>query len=241
MWIDRSYVPAGYGWSFPAGEEIRVGVGSFDPRFHVKEPTVRLAEDLDRDPVRYQGNWIPHRDPRRHRGRPVLRRRLGRPLPAADRRGHSHRPVLRDRVWARAPRRARGAADPRAGARPLPRVQRVAPVEVRVDAPGPAARPAGPAPRARRAGCAGCAAKRFVDWSFGHYLKIAPPEFAGRPRRTASRPRPRSSEPRPCSAAALSRRLSAGRQNGDRSRREGPVAGAVGGAQRDLVTARTGA
>jgi flavin-dependent dehydrogenase len=35
-------------------------VGSFDPRFHVKEPTVRLAEDLDSEAVRYQGNWIPH-------------------------------------------------------------------------------------------------------------------------------------------------------------------------------------
>ena len=42
-------------------DEVRVGVGSFDPRFHVKEPTVRLAEDLERDAVRYQGNWIPHR------------------------------------------------------------------------------------------------------------------------------------------------------------------------------------
>ena len=31
------------------------------PRDHVKEPTVRLAADLDRDPVRFQGNWIPHR------------------------------------------------------------------------------------------------------------------------------------------------------------------------------------
>ena len=61
IWIDRGYVPAGYGWSFPATEEIRVGVGSFDPRFHVKEPTVRLAEDLERDAVRYQGNWIPHK------------------------------------------------------------------------------------------------------------------------------------------------------------------------------------
>jgi flavin-dependent dehydrogenase len=61
IWIDRGYVPAGYGWSFPANEEIRVGVGSFDPRFHVKEPTVRLADDLERDAVRYQGNWIPHR------------------------------------------------------------------------------------------------------------------------------------------------------------------------------------
>ncbi len=61
IWIDRDYVPAGYGWSFPARDEIRIGVGSFDPRFHVKEPTVRLAEDLDSDAVRYQGNWIPHK------------------------------------------------------------------------------------------------------------------------------------------------------------------------------------
>jgi flavin-dependent dehydrogenase len=61
IWIDRRYVPAGYGWSFPAGEEMRIGVGSFDPRFHVKDTTVMLAEDLERDPVRYQGNWIPHR------------------------------------------------------------------------------------------------------------------------------------------------------------------------------------
>ena len=60
IWIDRHYVPAGYGWSFPARDEVRVGVGSFDPRHHVKEPTVRLAADLERDAVRYQGNWIPH-------------------------------------------------------------------------------------------------------------------------------------------------------------------------------------
>jgi flavin-dependent dehydrogenase len=61
LWVDRSYVPAGYGWSFPADDELRIGVGSFEPRFHVKEPTVRLAEDLDADAVRYQGNWIPHK------------------------------------------------------------------------------------------------------------------------------------------------------------------------------------
>jgi flavin-dependent dehydrogenase len=61
IWIDRSIVPAGYGWSFPARDEVRVGVGSFDPRFHVKEPTVQLSHDLRRDAVRYQGNWIPHK------------------------------------------------------------------------------------------------------------------------------------------------------------------------------------
>ena len=60
IWIDRSYVPAGYGWSFPAADEVRIGVGSFDPRFHVREPTVRLATDLSAETVRYQGNWIPH-------------------------------------------------------------------------------------------------------------------------------------------------------------------------------------
>ncbi len=60
IWIDRRYVPAGYGWSFPAAEEVRVGVGSFDPRFHVRATTELLAEDLGRERVRYQGNWIPH-------------------------------------------------------------------------------------------------------------------------------------------------------------------------------------
>jgi menaquinone-9 beta-reductase len=61
LWLDRSYVPAGYSWSFPADRELRVGVGSFDPRFHVREPTVRLAGDLGIPAIRYQGNWIPHR------------------------------------------------------------------------------------------------------------------------------------------------------------------------------------
>src|SRR3954451_15205682 len=61
LWIDRDVIRAGYGWSFPARDEVRVGVGSFDPHDHVRKPTVRLAEDLQRDTVRYQGNWIPHR------------------------------------------------------------------------------------------------------------------------------------------------------------------------------------
>jgi hypothetical protein len=61
IWIERGIVPAGYGWSFPADDELRVGVGSFDPRFHVKDPTVELADRLDLPPDGYQGNWIPHR------------------------------------------------------------------------------------------------------------------------------------------------------------------------------------
>lgn len=61
IWIDRRYVPAGYGWSFPARDEVRVGVGSFDPEFHVRATTELLAEDMDLERVGYQGNWIPHR------------------------------------------------------------------------------------------------------------------------------------------------------------------------------------
>jgi menaquinone-9 beta-reductase len=61
LWIDRRYVRAGYAWSFPADDELRVGVGSFEPRHHVKDQTVELAGDLGVPPVRYQGNWIPHK------------------------------------------------------------------------------------------------------------------------------------------------------------------------------------
>jgi menaquinone-9 beta-reductase len=60
VWVDRRYVPAGYGWSFPAGEELRIGVCSYDPASHVREGTDLLSTDLGRERVRYQGNWIPH-------------------------------------------------------------------------------------------------------------------------------------------------------------------------------------
>jgi len=60
LWLDAGYVRAGYSWSFPAGDERRVGVGSFWPTHHVKEPTVRLAHDLGLRAEGYQGNWIPH-------------------------------------------------------------------------------------------------------------------------------------------------------------------------------------
>ncbi|MBI5105571.1 MAG: NAD(P)/FAD-dependent oxidoreductase [Solirubrobacterales bacterium] len=61
LWLDPKYVVPGYSWAFPAGDEVRVGVGSFNPRIHVKDPTVALAQDIGVDAVRYQGNWIPHR------------------------------------------------------------------------------------------------------------------------------------------------------------------------------------
>jgi flavin-dependent dehydrogenase len=60
LWIDPAYIRAGYAWSFPAGDEMRVGVGSFWPTHHVKEPTVRLVGELGLPPEGYQGNWIPH-------------------------------------------------------------------------------------------------------------------------------------------------------------------------------------
>src|SRR3954449_12226277 len=60
LWVHKGYVRAGYGWSFPARDEVRIGVGSFDPRDHVKDQTVRLTADLGAEPLGYQGNWIPH-------------------------------------------------------------------------------------------------------------------------------------------------------------------------------------
>ncbi len=60
LYLDQRYVTAGYGWSFPARDEVRVGVGSFDPRDRVKDPTLLLAGDLEVEPLGFQGNWIPH-------------------------------------------------------------------------------------------------------------------------------------------------------------------------------------
>ncbi len=61
LWMDTRYIRAGYGWCFPARDELRVGVGSFWPAHHVKQPTVRLAHDLGLPAEGYQGNWIPHK------------------------------------------------------------------------------------------------------------------------------------------------------------------------------------
>ncbi|HEX6388423.1 MAG TPA: NAD(P)/FAD-dependent oxidoreductase, partial [Solirubrobacteraceae bacterium] len=61
VWVQRDLVRRGYAWRVPAGGEARIGVGSYDPRRHVREPTVSLAQRLGADAVRYQGNWFPHR------------------------------------------------------------------------------------------------------------------------------------------------------------------------------------
>jgi flavin-dependent dehydrogenase len=177
VWIDRRYVPAGYGWSFPAGDELRIGVGSFDPRFHVRDTTELLAEDLGRDRVRYQGNWIPHK---------LRQATEGGVFFAGDSAGHclplSAEGIrtalyfgialgreLRDVVEGRQTRE--GAASSYAAFndshewkfRWMLRVQRLVP-KIPPRLLGPMIRLLG--------------AKRFVDWSFAHYLRIAPPEFA---------------------------------------------------------------
>jgi flavin-dependent dehydrogenase len=61
IWIDRRLVAAGYGWSFPADSELRIGIGSFEPRDHVREPTMELCSMMNQPAERFQGNWIPHK------------------------------------------------------------------------------------------------------------------------------------------------------------------------------------
>ena len=161
--LDRPLLrPRRLRWSFPARDEVRVGVGSFDPRFHVKEPTVRLAEDLERDAVRYQGNWIPHKL------RPAAVDSI---FFAGDSAGHCL-PLTAEGIRTafyfgiacgaelRARRRRRG--DPRRGAAPLRALLGVAPLEVRGDAAHPAPRPARPAAPAR-AGAARDEHRRLRD------------------------------------------------------------------------------
>jgi flavin-dependent dehydrogenase len=184
VWIDRSIVPAGYGWSFPADHEVRVGVGSFDPRFHVKEPTVRLAQDLDRDAIRYQGNWIPHKIREATEGGvffvgdsaghclPLTAEGIRTALYFGIACGRELREVI-------AGRQSREAALAGYGAFSathtwkfdwLLRVQRLVP---RVP------------PRLLAPALRGIGNKRLVDWSFNHYLQIAHPDYA-----LATRPAP---------------------------------------------------
>jgi len=194
VWIDRSYVPAGYGWSFPADGELRIGVGSFDPRHHVREPTERLADDLAADKVRYQGNWIPHalRDATED-GIFFVGDSAGHclPLTAEGIRtalyfglacGRELRAVLdghQSRESALASYHRFSAKHASAFSWML-RVQRLVP---RI------------APRLLAPTLRGMGAKRFIDWSFNHYLDIAHPNFVaagGPPARTLRAPVPTS-------------------------------------------------
>jgi flavin-dependent dehydrogenase len=177
IWIDRRYVPAGYGWSFPAGDELRIGVGSFDPRFHVKDTTVLLAEDLASDPVRYQGNWIPHKlRAATEDGIFFVGDSAGHclPLTAEGIRtafyfgiacGRELRAVVEGRqsVAAALVRYGDFSASHEWKFRWMLETQHLVP---RVP------------PRLLNLALKGIRTRRFVDWSFKHYLAIAPPEFA---------------------------------------------------------------
>jgi flavin-dependent dehydrogenase len=182
IWIDRRYVRAGYAWSFPAGEELRVGVGSFDPRAPVREPTEVLAEDLGHDRVGYQGNYGPHK---------VRAATEGGVFFVGDSAGHCMplsaegiRPALYFGIALgrelRAVLEGRGTREQAASNyvefheshgwkfRWLLRGQRMLP-HVPPRLLGPAIRLLG-------------ANRSLVAWIFGHYMRFAPPELAQRAR-----------------------------------------------------------
>jgi menaquinone-9 beta-reductase len=179
IWIDRRYVPAGYGWSFPARDELRVGVGSFDPRFHVKDTTVLLAQDLELPAERYQGNWIPHRLRKATEPGPVFFAgdsaghclpltaegirtafyfgiALGRELRAVVEHKQSRETAIE--------RYERFHEAHRWKFETLLKSQRLVP---RIH------------PRLLRRVVGVLSRKIFTDWAFGHYLRVAPPELAG--------------------------------------------------------------
>jgi flavin-dependent dehydrogenase len=176
IWIDRRYVPAGYGWSFPAGDEVRIGVGSFDPRFHVREPTERLATTLGSEKVRYQGNWIPHAlRPATEDGVFFVGDSAGHclPLTAEGIRtalyfglavGRELREALAGRKSAADALRSYGAfsASHATPFRWMLRAQRLIP---RV------------APSLLAGSLRAMQSRRFLDWAFRHYLEVAHPRF----------------------------------------------------------------
>jgi flavin-dependent dehydrogenase len=178
IWIDRKYVPAGYGWSFPARDELRIGIGSFDPRFHVKDTTVELTHDLGKEPNEYQGNWIPHKLRRATEGGiffagdsaghclPLSAEGIRTALYFGMALGQELRGVVEGRQT-RAEAEANYASfhDTHEWKfKWMLRVQRLIPrVPPRVLAP-----------LIRL-----LSTKRFVNWSFTHYLRIAPPDYAG--------------------------------------------------------------
>jgi flavin-dependent dehydrogenase len=195
IWIDRDYVPAGYGWSFPARDEVRIGVGSFDPRFHVKEPTVRLAEDLDSEAVRYQGNWIPHK---------LRDATADEVFFAGDSAGHCL-PLTAEGIRTAfyfgiaCGRELRAVIDGRSDrATALRRYHEFSAAHewkfkwmLRTQKAVPRV-----APRLLAGALRAMEHESFVNWSFGHYLRIADPAFASSARRdTSPREAGRSPEP----------------------------------------------
>ena len=144
----------------------------------MKDTTVLLAEDLRSEPVGYQGNWIPHKlRAAVEDGVFFVGDSAGHCLPltaegirTAFYFGIACGRELREVV---AGTRTREAALRRYGEfsdshewkfRWMLRAQRLVP---RVP------------PRLLGRAISVMGSQRFVDWSFEHYLRIAPPEFAG--------------------------------------------------------------
>ena len=178
LWLDPAYVRAGYSWSFPAGDELRVGVGSFEPRDHVKEPTLRLARDVGVPAVRFQGNWIPHKlrkavddgiffvgDSAGH-CLPVTAEGIRTALYFGLAAGREIRGVL-DGAQTREQALARYGAFSDAHAWKFLWLKRVQNLVSRLN-PTPAM------PLAIRA----MSNERLLRWAFDHYLEIAPPRYA---------------------------------------------------------------
>ena len=118
IWIDRRYVPAGYGWSFPAERRA----ANRDRLLRPALPRQGHDRPAHRGPrqgaERVPGQLDPPQAARGDRGRRLLRRRLGRPLPAAHRGGDPDRASTSgSRSAASCARVRRGPAEPRAGGR----------------------------------------------------------------------------------------------------------------------------
>jgi len=178
LWLDPKYVRAGYAWSFPADEELRVGVGSFDPRDPVKEPTLELARDVAVPAVRFQGNWIPHR---------IRAATDGDVFFAGDSAGHclpttaeGIRTALyfglacgRELRAVIAGERTRGEALARYGAFSRAHAWKFGALLRTQDAVGRLNPTPLMTPLLRA-----MSSPRFLRWAFDHYLAIAPPSFA---------------------------------------------------------------
>ena len=138
-----------------------------------------LAEDLERDAVRYQGNWIPHRlRDATEDGVFFVGDSAGHCLPLTAE-GIRTALLLRHRLRPRAARRGRGPQHARAR---RSRATATSPPRTSGSSSGCCAR-SGSCRACRRAcwppALRAMQSRRFVDWSFGHYLEIAPPEFVG--------------------------------------------------------------
>jgi len=144
----------------------------------VREPTERLAGDLEAPAVRYQGNWIPHAlRPATEGGVYFTGDSAGHclPLTAEGIRTALYFGIAAGRELREVIAGRRSAPDglrryhefSASHARPyawMLKVQRLVP---RI------------APRLLAGSLRAMQSRRFLDWSFNHYLEIAHPRFAG--------------------------------------------------------------